>query len=1553
MKKSFFKRMLAVAMAVCMVLSMAAPASAAYKYTLKLHITEEKPTLKPNSHVENKIAVEDYSSVGESGDLTTELVYLLAANFEGVAEQNKAGLWQFESDAMGLTIEAGLRANRKSDEAWFAWIDTFASEGRITGDSEDKGDLVQLLRQKAKISDMEPNTEYVLYYEPDNTVKLNPDLNMTLADEDPAKGNTYIFTLTLVRSEIGVEDHPITVNNVANGAAATNVDRAKMGDKVIITATADEGYAVKTVKATQGNKNIQVKRNSDGTYFFTMPDGPVTVTVTTAPENYSVNVKNTANSSVTVDLTNAQAGEMVTITADAFKGYEMETIKVTCGTEEISLIDNGNGTYSFVMPNGHVTVGATTKPRDYRVDTVIDRGTAVSNVRHAKMGDMITVATEIPSGYVVASITVTIVAPVVYRLRAVPRAAGLDFTDNGDGNYSFIMPADDVLVSITTMSKKHSVTVNDVNNGSAEADKTHEEKDETVTITPSVDDGFEVDEVKVTTGTGEEIIVPPNEDGDYTFEMPDGDVEVTVTTKPKEYSITVNDVANGSAATDVTTAKAGETVTITPTADDGFLVNKVKVTCGTADIQVTKNNDGTYSFQMPVGDVVVSVTTIAKPSSGSDNGNDVIVNDVPNGNATADVERAEEGETVTITTNTNAGHEIDEVKVTTGTGEEIVVSPDEDGDFTFEMPDSDVEVTVTTKPTEYNITVKDVSNGSAVTNMNSATAGETVTITADADTGYEVNSVKVTCGSTPVFVTPGDDGKYTFTMPVGDVTVNVTTKATLYPITVNDVPNGNATSNMDRAKKGEIVTITATAALGYAVDSVKVTSEIGTVSVADNGDGTYSFIMPAGAVTVDATTRVEAYPVTVNPVDNGIADAVEQARMGETVTITAAADAGYEVTGVEVTSGTTPIAITDNGDGTYSFTMPAGGVTVDVTTATKEYRVHVENVVNGTATTNMTSAEAGNTVTITATAEEGYEVNTVSITCGTMPVPFVDNGDGTYSFDMPVGDVTVNVTTRAKPSSGSGFPIVVETVANGNATADMECAQRGETVTVTAHAYPGYEVKEVQAVCESESVVVTPNGDGTYSFTMPNGKVTVTVVTTAKKYPITVENVTNGSATASMSEAKAGETVTIHASAEEGYEVTTVKVTCGTTPVLVTNNGNGTYSFIMPVGAVTVTAATKAVPSGSDTEKYDITVNRVANGTATTNVARAEAGKTITITTTADTGYVVDTVKVTQGTTVVSVTDNGNGTYSFVMPAGAVTVDVTTKVKPDDDGPVAYSYPITVKPVANGTATADATRALVDKKITVTATADEGYVVDKVKVTWGSGSVLVTDNGDGTYSFTMPAGAVTVTVITKAKVAPPTDPSAPGHGTNCPASRFDDVDLNEWYHKAIDYVVYNGLMAGLDEKNFGPDWELSRAMCAQIFFNLEGQPGGVYDNPFPDVAQGKWYYDAVTWAFAHGVVSGYGDGLYRPEQIVTREELVQIYCNYAKAKGWSEGTRIADLTIFVDYEDVAPWHEVAVSWGVGSKLLGGKGGNVMAPKVPGTRAEAAQMLMNMCENIKK
>ena len=285
-------------------------------------------------------------------------------------------------------------------------------------------------------------------------------------------------------------------------------------------------------------------------------------------------------------------------------------------------------------------------------------------------------------------------------------------------------------------------------------------------------------------------------------------------------------------------------------------------------------------------------------------------------------------------------------------------------------------------------------------------------------------------------------------------------------------------------------------------------------------------------------------------------------------------------------------------------------------------------------------------------------------------------------------------------------------------------------------------------------------------------------------------------------------------------------------------------------------------------------------------------------------------------------------------------------------------YTITVNDSANAVVSANATKAQAGTKITVTVKTDEGYAVDTVAVRQqgAAGLLTVTDNGDGTYVFTMPAGAVTVTVTTKAKpVTPvdPYDPSAPGHNTNCPASRFDDVNLNEWYHRALDYVLSNGLMAGYNATNFGTNDSLSRAMVAQLFYNMEGQPKGNYENKFPDVEENMWYRNAISWAYTNGVVSGYGDGLYRPNKDVSREELVQIFCNYAKAKGLSDGQRIADLTSFVDYKDIASWHEVAVSWGVGSGLLGGKGGNIMAPKMSATRAEAAQILMSFCLKVKK
>lgn len=273
-------------------------------------------------------------------------------------------------------------------------------------------------------------------------------------------------------------------------------------------------------------------------------------------------------------------------------------------------------------------------------------------------------------------------------------------------------------------------------------------------------------------------------------------------------------------------------------------------------------------------------------------------------------------------------------------------------------------------------------------------------------------------------------------------------------------------------------------------------------------------------------------------------------------------------------------------------------------------------------------------------------------------------------------------------------------------------------------------------------------------------------------------------------------------------------------------------------------------------------------------------------------------------------------------------------------------YAIKLNTAIGATATVSHTEAQAGTAITVNTKADEGYEINEVKVVAPNGSqIMVADHGDGTYTFSMPSCAVTVNVTVKAVGDKP-------HEENCPASKFDDVDLDAWYHEAIDYVLNNNLMSGSDEKHFQPDAPLSRAMVAQIFYNIEGQPVVETESKFPDVTEGKWYYDAVTWAHRHTTVAGYGDGLYRPEQDVTREELVQIFFNYAVAKGWTERGYIAELLQFVDGDQVAPWHSEAMSWGIGVNLLSGKGGKVLDPKEASIRAEAAQLLMNLYENVR-
>ena len=178
---------------------------------------------------------------------------------------------------------------------------------------------------------------------------------------------------------------------------------------------------------------------------------------------------------------------------------------------------------------------------------------------------------------------------------------------------------------------------------------------------------------------------------------------------------------------------------------------------------------------------------------------------------------------------------------------------------------------------------------------------------------------------------------------------------------------------------------------------------------------------------------------------------------------------------------------------------------------------------------------------------------------------------------------------------------------------------------------------------------------------------------------------------------------------------------------------------------------------------------------------------------------------------------------------------------------------------------------------------------------------------------------------------------------------FVDVAPNAWYYSAVEYAYENGLMNGVAADRFAPQTTLTRAMMAAVLYNLEGGSAGTAAG-FSDVDAESWYADAVNWAAENGIVNGFEDGTFRPDDNLTREQMAAFLYNYAEYKG-CDLTASDDLAAFTDAGEVGTWAMDVVKWAVGSDLLHGTSDTTLAPRGTATRAEVATVLMNFCENV--
>ncbi|MDR0446830.1 MAG: S-layer homology domain-containing protein [Oscillospiraceae bacterium] len=171
---------------------------------------------------------------------------------------------------------------------------------------------------------------------------------------------------------------------------------------------------------------------------------------------------------------------------------------------------------------------------------------------------------------------------------------------------------------------------------------------------------------------------------------------------------------------------------------------------------------------------------------------------------------------------------------------------------------------------------------------------------------------------------------------------------------------------------------------------------------------------------------------------------------------------------------------------------------------------------------------------------------------------------------------------------------------------------------------------------------------------------------------------------------------------------------------------------------------------------------------------------------------------------------------------------------------------------------------------------------------------------------------------------------------------------DDWFSEAVRFVYARGLFTGTDANTFNPKMPMTRAMLVTVLHRLAGSPaarGAMFD----DVAEGKWYYDAVNWAAESGIVNGIGGNLFAPDVDITREQMATILYGY---------TNYMDIAlpkkrngVFIDDAEISDWARDAVEAMFAAGIINGKPGNLFDPKATATRAEVAAMLHGFLQAI--
>ena len=591
----------------------------------------------------------------------------------------------------------------------------------------------------------------------------------------------------------------------------------------------------------------------------------------------------------------------------------------------------------------------------------------------------------------------------------------------------------------------------------------------------------------------------------------------------------------------------------------------------------------------------------------------------------------------------------------------------------------------------------------------------------------------------------------------------------------------------------------------------------------------------------------------------------------------------------------------------YEITMPDGKVDLEVqfvAASGSNHNVHitVNDPALGSVTTTRTSAKENESVYLTVTPSAGYylESLTAKDANGNDALGlYLGEEAGSEYFEvlMPTTDLYIEVNFQKMVPHHITIDTFFEDEIYGTATVDRDYLMAGERFVLTLDLIPTVDVQTIDSRSDEGYIPITWFAPSQYEGIMPNCDlhIMVSIKRAVRNVSVNVENSEHGDAFSISSNVDVGERAYVIIIPHEGYR-----------GVILNNGGveditwedRDKFSFVMPRKDVSLTV-------GFVESQRPITLTVGKHGTATISHTKAEEGELITLTVKPDENYKLDKITGVEG-----LVDNGDGTYTFPMPFRDVKIAVSFKVQ-------YHPVNLTVETGLGGTASVSHEKAEEGDTVTLTCTPDEGYRIARI-----AGVKNLVDNGDGTYTFTMPDEAVELKVLFLRHENP-----------------FLDVNETQFFYTPVLWAVEENITAGLTADSFGPFAVCNRAQVVTFLWRAAGcpEPSGV-ENPFGDVKAGDFFYKPVLWAVENGITAGISATEFGPGRACNRAQVVTFLF-----RAWNAQLPEGAVNPFEDVKET-DFYYAPVLWALENGVTAGSDATHFSPNGQCQRAQVVTFL---------